>query len=729
MTEGKLNLLNDLFPGTQFRQYKLLEQIGVGGIGMVWSALDQTQNRVVAIKFHKIDEDFQAVNHFMLDRSLTGLRHPHVMQTYDFGTWQDIRYIVMPYIPGGSLEDRIKGQKTLSLQDALQFAAEIASALDYLHGEHIIHRDLKPSNILINFNRHLYLADFDLARVLAQTTQSMHTGRGTPAYSPPEQHAMAAITPQSDIFSLGIVLYEMFTLKLPWNGEKSLGIQQLSSSVEIPDPREFDLSLPAGLVDVLRKMTAVNPQDRPASAGEAMQMVYSSFEMGPIFVSSEPPQDEAGTQAFNAAELLGDHIVRWKPGKDTVILNLTKFAFIDLNYKATNAAIPPGVLRFLLTNALIFGYQDDYWWNKLTDPAERLFIASQLIDNYSESVKECIIDHLWDDREIHALKGAVPNDLITSLLTLACNTENESLREKILALIRLLVPAPKKWREAAFSVEDDKNLALLANQETSAGDKAALLIGHIHSETAAVAILKTASADRRMPAFLAIRASAGSLPTVIPANLRWIVTGEWLRQILTARPLSMLLVFTMAFLGATLGTSIQVYLTYRLPTFLDIERISISLERGGFLGVIFGLGILLTRLLAERLSAIEAVPRVILSTIMGGLGFSIGLFTYDVLILKNAPNGILMMTGCMLIALGYALGSLFRARFVRIAVTASIIFAALAGTWWAHITFSTAPTKLSPVFFYEYSWTNVQVFGVVFLVALPMANIGRMFYF
>ena len=132
------------------------------------------------------------------------------------------------------------------------------------------------------------------------------------------------------------------------------------------------------------------------------------------------------------------------------------------------------------------------------------------------------------------------------------------------------------------------------------------------------------------------------------------MTGKWLQQLLTARPISLLLVFAMAFLGTALGTSLQIFLTYRLPSFLDLERITVSIERGGFLGIVFGLGILVTRLIAERFSMLNTFPRIMLATIIGGLGLNIGLFTYDVLILQNAPNGYLVTTGCLLIALGYA---------------------------------------------------------------------------
>jgi serine/threonine protein kinase len=721
-------LLNDFYPGNQFRQYKLLEQIGVGGIGLVWSALDKTHNRIVAIKINQIDEDNQAVNYLMLDRHITGLHHPYVMPTFDFGVWKNIQYIVTPYIPGGSLEDRINDRESFPISEALQYAAEIVSALDYLHGENVIHRDLKPANILINFNRHLFVSDFDLARVLSQTTQSMHTGRGTPVYAPPEQHTKAAITLQSDIFSLGIVLYEMFTLKLPWNGEESLGIQQLSGNAELPDPRDITPSLPVDLVHVLRKMTAANPENRPASAGEAMQMVYACFGIKPIMVSTDMGQVEADFRDFDAMELLRQGQARWEKSGDSIMLNLTKFAFIDLKYRQPQENLSTNTLKFMLHNALFYGYQDVYWWGRLRELRERLSIAIQLIAKNNEVLTERVIDHLSADSEIQSVKINLPQSLLNTLLAMAFKTKNDGLLAKILGLLRTLLPSPAKWRKTAFSVDDDdRNLAMLATRDTPGGDRAALLIGHLRSESATLVVAQASSASRRIWALHTIRLAAGDLPVSIPLRLRMAVTGEWLQRLIVAKPNNLLLVFAMAFLGTTLGTSTQIYFTYRLPSFLDLERITISLERGILLGVVFGLGILVTRLIAERFTILNSLQRVLLATIVGGLGLNIGLFTYDVLFLRNTPHGILITIGCLLIALGFALGILYRKPVHRMVVSALVIIFTLAGTWWAHVNLSPNPTDLSPLFFYEYTWTNIQVLGVILVVALPMAILGNLF--
>lgn len=720
-------MLTDFFPGSQFRQYKLLEQIGVGGIGLVWSALDQIQNRIVAIKLNKIDEDNQAVNLFMLDRHITGLHHPCILPTYDFGIWKNIQYIVTPYIPGGSLEDRISERTPFPLSEALQYAAEIVSALDYLHGENVIHRDLKPANILINFDYHLYLADFDLARVLSQTTQSMHTGRGTPAYAPPEQHTKAAITLQSDLYSLGIVLYEMFTLKLPWNGEKSLGIEQLSGGAYLPDPVEVNPSLPADLVYALRKMTAPNPDDRPATAGEALQMVYDSFKMEPIKIPARMMQNEDENRKADSAELLRRSLDEWLTSQGRVIPNLTKFAYIDIIQRNINATLPENTLRFMLNTALIYGYQNEYWWKKLANPAERLAVSGKLVHKNNEIGAERIVDHLSRDIEIQALKAPMPKGMVKTLLEITYKTQNEALREKILSLLRALLPPARRWRDLAISFEDDTNLALQAIQGDPAGDKAALLIGHLRSTSAAQAVLKTVKPERRMPVFQAIHYAAGSLPGSIPIDLRTAVTAAWVQKIITDQPLNLLMVFLMGFLGSALGSSLQIYFTYRLPTFLDVERITISVERGAVIGLIFGLSILFTRLLAERLTSLPAVPRVVLSAVIGGLGLNMGLFTFDVLFLKNNPHGVLLTIACILIAFGFAVSTLARNLPLKILISSLATISALGGSWWVHTTFGNGPTTISPVFFYEYTWTAAQVLGVVLLVSLPISILGNLF--
>lgn len=726
MTPDKLTLINSFFPGSIFRQYKLIEQIGVGGIGMVWSALDQEKNRIVAIKLNDLDPDNQSVNFLMLDRHIMGLNHPFVMPTYDFGVWENIQYIVTPYIPGGSLEDLLNEGERLPLEKVLQFAAEIVAALDYLHSHQVIHRDLKPSNILLDFNGHLYVADFDLARVLSSTTQSMHTGRGTPAFAPPEQHSMSAITPQSDIYSLGIVLYQMFTRRLPWNGEKSLGIQQLTSQdIIIPDPRMVQKELPTDLYAVLLKMTATKPEDRPETAEEALRMLYACFnqEMKPLHNENE--QTEEQLRDFNASELLRVNLNYWKQNKDMVIPSLTKFAFIDLIYRYSSNMLPSDTVRFILSNAIIYGYNEDYWWGRLENLEYRLSTALPLTSNYNDKVVERIIHLITADPQVHPGKGEAQEKIVHSLLQRSYNTKNDALRMKILNTLRLLT-LRTTWRKVAFSTQEDGHLANLALRNDPSAEKAAMLIGHVGSYTAIVQVLKNSKASQRLELFQSIAEAAGSLPAGIPIELHISVTGRDMEKALLTQPANLLGVFSMAFLGVFLGTGLQTYLTYRLPGFMDMERIVISLERGIFLGLLFSLSILIIRTITERFSMPGLPQRILIATVAGGISLNIGLFTYDVLMLKNTPDSLLISAGCLLISLGFALGSLFTSRIGRMVLTALFITTALAGTWGLHTHFALVPTSLTPIFYYDYTWTNTQVLGVILITALPMAILGNL---
>jgi len=274
--------LTDFQIGTKFNSFQMLEQIGSGGQGVVWSALEAQHNRIVAIKFNEVASDSlsQLIDDLPFEHqigSLADMKHPNILPTLDHGQFGQYQYLVSLYVPGGSLFDRIK-IGPIYRREFLHIAAQISAGLSYSHKRGVIHRDLKPPNILIDNDQRLYITDFGLARAVSITTASVHTGRGTPPYAPPEQHSMTDISPQSDIYSFGIILYEMLTRRLPWSGQKTLGIQQLHTQDQLPDPRDIDPSLPPDLIQVLRLMTAAAPKDRPSSADEIMPMLDSAFE-------------------------------------------------------------------------------------------------------------------------------------------------------------------------------------------------------------------------------------------------------------------------------------------------------------------------------------------------------------------------------------------------------------------------------------------------------------------
>jgi serine/threonine protein kinase len=723
-------MINELCPGLQFHQYQLLEQIGVGGQGVVWSAEDTQRSDIVAIKFNEIqDTEQQQIDDEMFERQLGKLltvQHENILPIYDCGLENQVRYLVSPYISGGSLFEKIK-HEPLPLEDALRFSTEVASALDYLHGQGIIHRDIKSANILLNLRNHTYLADFGLARSVSVTTQALHTGRGTPPYSPPEQHKLLGITSKSDIYSFGILLFEIFTGKLPWNGESILGMKQLYSDIEIQDPCELNNTLPPRLKDVLHRVTSADPVLRPSSAAEVMKMIYYIFDLKGFPLSGELINDRATTRAQDANDLFNQNLARWGMDDGKSEHGLTEFALIHLDQKTKDEnKFQGGVGQFMLFHALKYGYNDEYWWSRVSNSRDKLLVSNRLLTEQNEVIAVRVLDHLVRDQDLRMLPIDQSAKVAASVLELVARSTNRRLSRKLLSGLQVLLPPTFAWGNSTLSPELNNLLGELALEDSDVGDQAARLAGQLHSQPVVKYILKEADENRLIPALLEIQQSAGSLPAFVPGSIRLRVTLEWVIHRLTFEPARLFGAYMLALFGATLGIGSQVYLIYRLPEFMDIDRISTALYQGLITGVIFSLGILFARVIVERFSGANALLRVILGTVAGAIGMSIAFFTFHILFVKTLPSGFLIILGCMLIAFSYALGGLIRFRLVRMLLSIGAIALAITGTWWIHATFASAITELTPMFRYEYNWPLSQVLFTSMIAALWMGVFGNL---
>ncbi len=722
MTETAFSASPDFRPGGLFQRYQLLEQIGVGGQGVVWSARDPQQGRIVAIKFSEVGDSDQerAYNEMLAQQTerLTRLRHPYILPLYEIGWTGKIRYFVSRYAAGGTLLQKI-ASRPLDVDEALRYASEIAAALTYLHQQGIIHRDLKSSNVLIDLSRNAYLSDFGIARFLSTSTQALHTGRGTPIYAPPEQHRMAAISPQSDLYSFGILLYELFTGHLPWDGESALGIRQLYSAEELPDPRDLNPALPPALTPVLRRLTAAEAADRPASAEEAIRLVYQAFGLPPAEATVSPRQESVILQQ-DVQELLRHSLTRWQ--SDTrASLSLTKFALVS-EYHRPMQAVPESITAFLLYHALIFGFDDQFWWNRLASPAGRLTIAGEILNRGSARSVALTLARLQGEQGLNLPSESLPPVLVDALLNLAGEAEDAARRQEALSLLDRLTAAPPAWRQRAFGETEEARLTQLALEDSETGDQAARLIGRLRSETALRLLLESQDEERRDDALQLIYAVAGGLPRWTPAALRRRALLAWMIDRLFARPLALLAAYASIVLGGLLGFGLQAYLTARVPDFWEARHIILSLERGAIFGAPFGVGILAARLLMERFPRLPRPTRLGLATLFGGLFLYFAVFIYDVLVLNAAPAGFLVPAACLLTALGFSAAALFRARLGRILLSGFAFFLALSGSWWAHLRLGQA----SPLLFYDYAWPATSVLGVMLLVSLPIAVLGHL---
>ena len=288
----------------RFGKYELQERLGRGGMAEVWKALDTQLQRYVAIKLLQanLQADPNFVNRFTHEaRTVAALRHPNIVQIYDFYTAQDrkegsseseaIAYMVMEYIQGSTLADYIHNTSRQGqippVADIIRLFTPISLAIDYAHRQGMIHRDIKPANILLDKRNTArnpmgepILSDFGLAKVLNVASQTV-TGAvmGTPLYISPEQLQNRPVSPQTDLYALGVMLYEIFTGVPPFRGESLTGIM-MQHLTTIPDePHKINPNLPPALSRVLLKSMAKNPQERYPSASAMLADVAEALNI------------------------------------------------------------------------------------------------------------------------------------------------------------------------------------------------------------------------------------------------------------------------------------------------------------------------------------------------------------------------------------------------------------------------------------------------------------------
>jgi serine/threonine protein kinase/beta-lactam-binding protein with PASTA domain len=255
-------------------RYQLEARIGGGGMAIVYKARDLILNRQVAVKVlrsqYGTDEDF--VNRFRREaQAVASLSHPNVVGVYDVGQDGDTHYMVMEYVEGSTLKEVINRRGALPVEEAVRIAVQICDALDHAHQNQIIHRDIKPHNILIGKNGRVKVTDFGIARAVTSTTIT-HTNAvlGSVHYFSPEQARGGITAEKSDIYSLGIVLYEMVTGQLPFSGDSPISVALKHLQEPLPEPKQINPDIPQSVENVILKALVKDPLLRYASAKEML---------------------------------------------------------------------------------------------------------------------------------------------------------------------------------------------------------------------------------------------------------------------------------------------------------------------------------------------------------------------------------------------------------------------------------------------------------------------------
>ncbi len=253
-------------------RYRLESRIAAGGMSTVYKAIDETLERPVAVKLmnREVASDSDQLERFRREaRAVAQLSHPHIVGVIDAGEDDGRPYIVFEYVEGETLKERIRRQGRLPVDEAVAYAIEIARALGAAHARHIVHRDVKPQNVLIDGEGSAKVTDFGIARTLEEDGLTAD-GRvlGTTDYVSPEQALGQHVTGQSDLYSLGIVLYEMLTGEVPFRGESQVAVAMKHVREEIPDVALARPEISAALASVIDTATAKRPADRYADDRE-----------------------------------------------------------------------------------------------------------------------------------------------------------------------------------------------------------------------------------------------------------------------------------------------------------------------------------------------------------------------------------------------------------------------------------------------------------------------------
>lgn len=253
-------------------RYEILEKIGAGGMSDVYKAKDQVLGRFVAVKVLKPEfaEDVNFVTKFHTEaQSAAGLQHPNIVNIYDVGSEEHMHYIVMEYVEGITLKTYIEKKGQLNYKEAISIAIQVARGIEAAHNNNIVHRDIKPQNIMISNEGKVKVTDFGIAR--AATSNTIHSDvMGSVHYTSPEQARNGFVDGKSDIYSLGIVMYEMVTGRVPFDGDTTVAIAIQHLQEEMVAPSVYAPDLPISLEKIILKCTQKSQDRRYATMGELL---------------------------------------------------------------------------------------------------------------------------------------------------------------------------------------------------------------------------------------------------------------------------------------------------------------------------------------------------------------------------------------------------------------------------------------------------------------------------
>ena len=350
-------------------RYEILEKIGTGGMSDVYKAKCHKLNRYVAVKVLKqeFSENANFVSKFRVEaQAAAGLMHPNIVNVYDVGEENGIHYIVMELVEGITLKKYIEKKARLSYKEAVSIAIQVSLGIEAAHNNHIIHRDIKPQNIIISKEGKVKVTDFGIAKAATSNTITSNV-MGSVHYTSPEQARGGFSDERSDIYSLGVTLFEMLTGHVPFNGETTVAIAIKHIQEEMPSPKEFVPEIPVSVEQIVMKCCQKSPDRRYQSMPEVVEDLKKAL-LTPEedFVVMPEPEEEGATRSVSEEEIgeikrqTGRQTARpvesKEPKEETMRLNDTaQFASEEYDEEELDADYNPKVERITTIMTIVAG--------------------------------------------------------------------------------------------------------------------------------------------------------------------------------------------------------------------------------------------------------------------------------------------------------------------------------------------------------------------------------------